>query len=468
MSTFGDLFSSEGVIGQLLIWQLGGQIFAAVLNPALTASQQEIWAGAINSGAAGVYVVPSPADLADQVTRGIRDLTSATGEAAKSGMTGDDFASAVAGAGEPPALETVLEMYRRGFIGWDGVGDTTTSVANAIAKGRTYTYWTDALQACFDPAMPGGGTPLSPGEAVNAALRGQAPTDQMATEAAANGVNADRFQILLDTAGNPPSPTQLVEFVRRGFIPLDGVGPDVLSFEQGIYEGDSKDKWQPIFQKLVDYIPPPRTVMAMLRTGAMPQSDANGYLQDFGLSPALAAIYIQSINGEKMAGTKQLAQGVVLELYEAQAIDATVATGYLNVLGYTDTQAAFLLEVYDLRREINALNKAISRVGALYVAHKVTRTAAVEFLGELGVTGDHLSQMMATWDLAAAAEVRLPTISEIGKAVYYGAISAAEALTEAQRLGYSPYDAYIALSAAAEAPVGTNPGNTPPAPPGTV
>jgi hypothetical protein len=75
--------------------------------------------------------------------------------------------------------------------------------------------------------------------------------------------------------------------------------------------------------------------------------------------------------------------------------------------------------------------------------------------------------LLQTWDLAAAAEVMLPTISDIGKAVYYGAISPDEALTEAAKLGFQPYDAYIALSAAAEGPVGTNPGNTA-ATPGTV
>lgn len=457
MVAWGDLFGSEGVIGQLLLWQVGGQVIGAVLTPALTAAQQEVWQAAIESGAGGVYVAASPADLADQVVRNIIDLQTAQGEAAKSGINPGDFQRMVDGAGEPPGLQTAIQMYLRGHIPWAGEGPGIASVANAIITGRLYNYWGPPIQATFDPNEPGGGDPLSPSQAVDAALRGQAPFTEMAAEALLSGVNNQRFQILVDSAGNPPSLTELIELVRRQIIPQSGTGPDVLSFQQGIFEGDNKDKWLEAYEQLQVYLPPPRTVTALERTGAIDAAQAQTYYQDFGLTPDLAAAYNKSILGEKMEGTKQFAQGVITELYEAQAIDEPTATEYLGILGYTPAQAAFILELYDLKRELAAVNKTINRVGTLYSTHKITRQSAVDFLNGLGVTGQHQANLLSTWDLALAAEVKLPTISELGAAVYYQAISADEAVARAQALGYTAWDAYVALSAAARGPVGAEP-----------
>jgi hypothetical protein len=256
-----------------------------------------------------------------------------------------------------------------------------------------------------------------------------------------------------------------VELVRRSIIPMTGTGPDVLSFQQGIFEGDAKDKWEPIYERLADYIPPPRIVTTLERSNAITAAQAQQYYQDAGLSADLAAAYNKSILGEKLEGTKQLAQGVVLELYQAGAIDTAAATGYLNTLGYTNAQAEFLLSLYDLRQEVAALNRATNRIGQLYVKHKISRAGAINALGVLGVAGAHQDNLMSTWDEQLINEVQLPTIGEIGKAIHYGAITPEEGLVEAAKLGYQPFDAYVALSAAAEAPVGVKPPNvvTPPA-----
>lgn len=450
MPSWADLVGKGSVAETLLVWGLLNQLVQDVLGPFLEAVQ-------IKVNHANPLFPNTPADLADMTVRGVLDQNRAADEAADSGINADRFGRLVHLAGEPPGLETVLEMFRRGYIGWDDTGLDTASVERAIKTSRVYDYWSG-------PIRKNAQIPITVGEAVNAFLRGQTDETTAKAEAQASGINAERFQILFDSAGRPPSPMELVELLRRKLIPLEGTGPAELSFQQGIFEGDSKDKWWPLYAKLAEYLPPPRIISTLLRTGAIDQATAAKLFDDAGLTPEMQAAYIHSTNGEKMAGTRELAQGVVLELYQAKAVDQATATGLLNVLGYTNTQATLLLELYDLRRDITATNQAINRVGRLYTTHKITRAAAVELLAQFGVTPAHEAQLMATWDLELVSEVKLPTAAELGTALFYKAITPDEAMSEAMKLGYTPLDAYIVLSAHSRGPVGNKPAPGPAGP----
>lgn len=448
----GSLFGENSAASQFLIWGVGFAIAEKLLAPVLADIEQGV-------NEADPVLVLSPQDLADMVVRGIVDASYAADEATKSGIDGTRFQYMVESSGEPPGLETVLEMWRRGYIPWADGGPEVASVERAIKTSRIYNYWSDAIQKV-------GQIPLAPGEAVNAALRGQAPFDQMATEAEASGIDAARFQILVDSAGRPPSPGELVELLRRKLIPETGVGPGVVSFQQGIYEGDAKDKWWTLYAALTEYLPPPRTITALERSGAMDAATAQKYYQDAGMTPELAAVYSKNASGDKLAGTKQLAEGLVLTLYEGQAITAADATARLGALGYGATEAGFLLEYSDLSREVKALNSAVTRIGTLYVGHKITRQAAANALDTLEAPSAHRDHLLTTWDLEAAANVRPLTEAQIADAWEYQSITEGEALAELQAIGLTPFDAWVVLSNKNKAPL---PGKPPRGPggPGT-
>ncbi len=443
MPSWDDLLGEGSVANQLLVWGVANQLLGAILGAPIDIVAQEVNAKAQQTPL-------SPADLADMVARGIRQHDDAAGEATLSGLSGSRFQNLVDSAGEPPGLQDVLEAWRRGIISWDGEGPGETTVANAIATSRTYTYWAPVIEKLATH-------PISTADAVNAYIRSQISLADAQAAAYADGTSQDDFAVLASSAGQPPSPTELIELYRRGLIPLRGTGPEAVSVEQGIAEGDTKNKWFDQYAALATYLPPPRIVTTLLRSGAITSEQAATFFQRAGLSQDLSAAYVKSVAGERMEGTRQLQQGVILDLFEGGAIDTEAATTMLGALGYTAAQAAFLLEVYELKRETAALNRAVGRVGTLYTSGRITRSAATEALGELGVTGAHAATLMKTWDISRVAEVKLPNISDIGKAVKYGAITPEEALTEAAKLGYQPFDAYVALSAAAETPVGVKP-----------
>ena len=431
MAGWGDLLGRGSVVEQIAVWGVLNQIIGDLLGPAEDLIRQKV-------NAANPELVNSPADLADMVVRGVVDKDAAAAESTKSGIDPERFHRLVLLTGEPIGLEQVLEAYRRGFIGFDDQGPGTVSVERAIKTARYYNEWAPIIKELAQ-------VPISPGEAVNAALRGQIPLEEAKKEAFASGINAERFQTLLNSAGRPPSPTELLELLRRKLIPLAGVGPDKLSFQQGIFEGDSKDKWWPLYAELAKYVPPPRIVTTLLRNGAITTARALELFQDAGLTAEDSAAYIKSVQGEKLAGSRQLAETAVLTLYDQHAIDEATAKDHLTKLGYDPTDIGFLLELTDLNREMRALNSAVQRIGTLYIAHKIKRAYALEALAALDVGQAHAQHLMSVWDIEAAANVRLLTPAQITKSVKLENMSPDEAVAELQALGYTERDAWLLL-----------------------
>lgn len=431
MAGIGSLLGEGSTASQFLLWGIAYGVAQALLEPEYTAIGQTIWRNQ-------AVKVLDPAILADQVVRGIRDQSSGENEAADSGIDTDRFDTMVRGAGEPPGLQFMLEAYRRGYIQLGAITDDNPSLLGGIAKSRLYTQWAGVVEQMAS-------VPISPADAVDAVLRGQIPRPQGESEAYASGVDADRFAILYNTAGRPPAPGELVEFVRRGLIPFKGTGPDALTFEQGIFEGDEKDKWEPLYEKLVDYIPPPRSIATLQSHGVIDTATAAGLYREAGLSPELAGIYAASAVAVKVAQHKLLAESAVLKLYADKLMDGPAAAAALGDLGYDPPEAAFLLETQDFAVAARSYDTAVSRVGALYSGHKINRQAALDALARLDVPGPAQAKLMADWDLELAANVRTLTPAQVASAFYYGALDQPTAMAMLVREGYTPFDAWVVL-----------------------
>lgn len=427
----GGIQGAGGVFEQFAIWGILMQLAGAILAPITQAVQQTMFQN--------LNITPlPPAQLADLVLKGWFDEPSAATEAAKAGISADRFHQMIEDAGEPPALQMLLEAYRRGFIGWEGDNLDDTSVLRGIQQSRLRDQWADMVKQLVTQVIP-------VGDAVSAAVRGQIPMAQAQQIAFYSGISADDFVILVNTAGNPPGPGDLIELTRRGLIPVDGVGPSVLSLQQGIYEGDTKDKWFPMYVQLMEYIPPPRTVTALERSGVLTPAQAQTLYQDAGLTPELAAVYSANASLTKTGKVKELAEGTVLHLYTAAIIPQAEAVTLLGDLGYTTQEADWILAWTDLHRELAALEKAINKVASLYVARKIGVTTATAALGALGVPGAQQQLLFADWSLERDASVKVLSAAEIGDAVKYGIITQAQGQQALVDQGFSAFDAWVRL-----------------------
>lgn len=428
----GGIQGAGGVFEQFAIWGILMQVAAAILAPVVQSVQQQMYQA--------LQITPlPPAQLADLVLKSYVDEPTAAVEAAKAGIDPARFHQMVDDAGEPPGLQMLLEAFRRGFISWDSDNAEGVSAVRGIQQSRLRDQWATMVQQLAVQVIP-------VGDAVSAVVKGQIPHALGTQIAYWNGISGDDFTVLVNTAGNPPGPMELIELARRGLIPIEGTGPQVLSLQQGIYEGMTKDKWYPAMRELMVYIPPPRTITALERSGSLTPAQAQKFYQDAGLDPALAAVYSHNASTSKVAKAHVLAEGTVLHLYDAAIIPAAEATTLLGTLGYTAQESAWVLAWNDLHRELAALEKAITKVSTLYIARKIGQTTAVKLLGDLGVPGSQQAQLLQDWTLERDASVKVLTAAEIGDAVKYQIITEDEGITALMALGYDDFDAWVRLS----------------------
>jgi hypothetical protein len=446
----GGLIGGSSVITQLFIWQVMAQVLGVLDAPFLQEAANKV-------NAAHPLVPSSPPDLAEFVVKNIRTEIEAALEAAMAGENSERFHHRVLNTGEPPGLEQVMEWSRRGFLPWSGDTPGVPSVENAIRTSRIYDYWIPVIQqAQF--------LPISVADAINAWVRGQVSETTALKYAYQGGIKEEEARILFHTNGRPASPLEALDLVRRGVIPLNGRGPDVVSFEQAIYEGDLKDKWEKPMEALRTRFPSVFQIKNAQASGGISAATAAKYYALEGIPEDLAVGLVHAASGDKLAGSKHLAQGVVEALYTDKFIDHAAAVGYLVDLGYDAHEAEFILDVVDYKLVAETETAAITKTKNAYLARHIDHEQARIVLEALGVPQSRQQQLMVLWEDERGATVRVLTEGQIVSAVYYGVANADWAMTRLQGLGYSAVDAWVAISVRMHGPI-PNPPLGAPAPP---
>lgn len=421
----GGLLGEGSVARQFLVWGVLNSILMGELNPVLT----EITSKA---NARNPLVPLSPGDLAGMVVRQLVDETWATGEAAKSGVSQEDFGRLINEAGVGPTVTDLLALFRQGII-------DQARLDQGLARAGVASEWTDTVKK-LSIQYP------TPNEALVALLQGQTTQAEAYKRYIAGGGDPTWFETAFNSNGSAPTPDELSVMANRGVIPWTGEGPGVVSFHQGFLEGPWRDKWEEPYRQLAVYIPPPVTVTTLVSGGYLDDATALKMFQATGMDKDTAAAYLAHAHGEKNTDTKTLAKSEITTLYTDQVIDAPTATSMLATLGYGPQDAAFILTIQDLQRERQFLEGAISRIHTLYVGYKLDENDMIQALSALGVPNGQVTNLKQTWDLERKASVKQLTASEIASAVFYEIIDITTGLNKLEQIGYQPQDAYIMLA----------------------
>lgn len=447
----GGLLEGDSFITQIFMYSAANQILQALLAPYLQELLNKVQGE-------NPFVPVSPADLADMVIRGVLTEDQAAPLAEMSGISADNFHLLVLDNGEPPGLELVLEMWRRGFIPWADGGTTVPSVERAIKTSKLKDYWDAPIQASQF-------VPLTASDAVNAWVRNQTTPDKALQYLYQNGVKAEEAQILHDTAGRPPAPGQLGELVNRGLIPVKGIGPNAISFEQGIDESDIKDKWEPILEELIVKLPGIFEIRIMQSTGAIDAQQAHMLYREVGLPESVAASATAAGSAAKTQKAKGLALSTVEKLYTEQIITKDQAITDLGAIGYDAAEATYVLEVIDNQRWAAALSSAVSNVRARFLSRKIDEATVKQLLKELGISDEQVTQLLTVWDVEFVANVKTLTTAEILDAVQYSIADTDWAIAELGKQGYDAVDAWVLLSVKLKARQPNPPDGAPTPPP---
>ncbi len=427
-----DAILGNPVLEQIITWQVLGQLIGPAMAPFIQALSNA-------ANGADQEVPLSPADLALAVIRNVMPEQEAAAMAAMSGISPANFQTLTLLTGDAPAPEAMAEALRRGFV-------DQARYDQGIRQGRLRDEWAGLMQqlATRDP---------SPVDALTALLKGQ--TDQATALQLYTrfGGNPEYFGLMFATQGASPSPVELGALANRGIIPWSGRGQDVVSFEQGFYEGQWRDKWAGPLRRLAEYLPPPRTVTTLVREGVLTDAQALEAYKAHGLSDTMAEAYLKSASSQKVTATKELGISIVHSLYVDKLIDGATASGFVESLGYTATEAAYVLHVWDLEDVERFLRAAVTRIHALYVAHKIDQSTASTALHDLDVPAANVGELLSIWSYERAANVRVLTPAQVASALKSELITQADAQSRLEAMGYPTADALLFLEIALKEPL---------------
>ena len=417
---------------QIVMWQCVGQLVSG-----LTANTTTELSHKMNSAFPNEEL--SPEELASAVNRGFKDKGDAESEAKNSGIDASKFEVLTRLAGSAPGAGELAEALRRGIIPYDAGGADGVGFVQGIRQGNLANKWADMIKQ-LSVMWP------SPSDALDALLEGQISEGEAKELFRKFGGDSDYFTMLFNTRGSAPTPTEAADMANRGIIPWEGNGAGVVSFKQAFLEGPWRNKWEPAFKKAAEYIPPPRTITAMVREGSMTDEEATDYLKRNGLDAELAAAYIKSAHKTKTEDAKKLAVGTICNLYNDRLISDSEAVGNLTALGYSQKDSEYIIAVQDMSKAESMMNKVITRVEDLYVNRNIDKSETVTALSKLGLQTKQVTDIIDYCDLERVSNVKHATQSEIRESFKYGILSQIEATNKLIQMGYTPYDSWLMLS----------------------
>jgi len=379
-----------------------------------------------------------PSVAAAAVQRGFADAQFGVEEARKGGIEGTRFGILQELARSTPGLEGMLALWRRGAI-------DTGRLREAVQEAGVGLKWMPEVQAM-------GIIPPSPIEPLEALLEGQLDRAEALSWYKRFGGLPEYFDISFNTRGQAPTPVQALDLWNRGIIPEGGTGPRATSYEQAFLEGPWRNKWMEAFKALRVYLPPPRTIVTLLRNDAISPAEATDLLRKQGLTPDLARAYVQSASHEKTGPERDLAKSEVVSLYEGRFIDRGDAEGMLESLGYDPHEADLLLELADSRRDRRYQEALISTVHARYVAWKIDADQAQTALDSLHVPPAQKADLLQVW--AAERAIRAPelTLAQAQGAVRRGLWDDGRLRLWLRQRGYDPAEVDVLVAEVAPAP----------------
>lgn len=409
-------------VGQVLDMYFRGLIEIGEVRLALTrAGLPPDWHDAIiESGQQELL----PADLALMVLKGIIPEADAARDAEKQGLNSERFGKLVLANGEPPGMMQLLEAYRRHFI-------DEARLTHGIRQSRIRDEWMDViLKLRYEPP--------STSDAIRGVVQKHLDVNEARKIADENGLEPGNIDWLIETAGNPPSDTQLMQLWNRGHLTR-------AQAEQGMREGRLKDKYIKHMVNLRERLPEGRQVVTMITRGAMSEHEGASILHQLGYSSKVVQGLIRSATSGQVAREKELAKAEVQELWYEKAITEDEAIKLLKRLGYSDHNARLVIEMVNLKRETALRRAAMSPVRSAYISRKIDETQAHADLAKLSIPHEQITLAMELWTIDRDTHTKQLTEAQIVKANTLGLLSDQAAEDRLMGLGYDHGDARLLL-----------------------
>lgn len=419
-----------GIVGTVFfdIVAVIGAAFAAISASAL-AIKQGIASHALHNlpntlippGEAAVLAIKDPAGRGEYAS-----------EAQYGGIDGSRFDALTLLAEQAPGVDTLLTLWRLGRI---DQGELTLG----LRQNQMPQVWIDAIESLLFQ-------PISPGQYLQGAVQGHYDHDEAIHQSTLQGITADDAEVIYQTLGDPPGIMQMAELTNRKVMTDD-------EFQQGIRESRIKDKYIPAIEALRIYIPPVRTITALLRSGAIPEAEARTLYEYNGVQPAVIDNYVASALHGKVASHKQVSVGTIKSLFVDHLITRDQAEKWLETIGYlpADSDTLLTLASYEATQKLHS--QTITKIRTLYVGRHIDEATARADLASLAVDMPQTEDLLRLWNLEQQTPSKELTLAQLTAMAKANVIDQPTWLLRIQALGYSAPDA--ALLAALDFPPAT-------------
>jgi len=374
-----------------------------------------------------IEVPVSPADAALAVLRGNMSDSEARKAAADWGVSSGDFDILVGNTGEPLGLEQLLEAYRRGFI-------DEPRLRRGILQSRTRNEWIDVAEKLRY-------SPMTVSDAVNAVVQNHLDSSQGAAIAQQNGLEPGAFDILQQTAGEPLARTEMEQLYNRGLATEADV-------KQALAESRLKNKYADKAFQLHTRLIPTGEIAHAVEYGSLTHARAIEKAMEYGYTQEDAQIVVSSAVNAKLLTQRMRVVTAAETLYENNGITQEEAIQIIGQMGFEPSEANFMIEAAEFRRQEKLIAAAMSAVRSKYINHHISEQDASGYLDAIGIQATQRDQILALWKIEHDANVRVLTPPQVVKAVTKQLISQDEGMARLEALGYNSVDADLLISGA--------------------
>jgi hypothetical protein len=410
-------------LGQSLIL---GIAIGAVISPVLGAATAPFVQGIANNVWSHDTSVPlSPAELAVAVLKGVLTEAQAAPEASQSGISGSRFHTMVQNVGNAIGIQEALLLLRRNQI-------TEAEFARIVHYSNIRSdFLPDILKLRY--------APVSAAEAIAGALKQQLTPDEAKQKVSEAGIDPDQFEWMLATAGRPYGIQQALHLWNRGLI-------DEARVREVIAHSDVNPTFTDDILHLRVYLPPPRSVVPMLRHGGITEAQARDLLAKNGVPPEFVDGFIAEAGQTKTNAAKTLTESTVIRMFLAATMDEATARARLSALGYTAGDVDLLLQLANDQKRERYAGAIITRMHTLYVSHKADAVAVRTALSKDGIDAASTNDLLALWDVERAANVHVPSVAMVLHAYRQKYITPAECKRRLIALGVQSADMGIVVA----------------------
>lgn len=403
---------TQAILTVLGIYPIVSSFVMAAVNPYSQDVANLAWAGHPS-------VPLSPAEIALGVLRNNAHIGDPYKEAAKSGADRDVLDALIYNTGEPPGVMQMLELFRRKEMDED-------RLRTGVRQSRIRDEWfEDIVKLRFAP--PSGA------EAIMGYVKGHINEEDSRKYLEESGTNPVHWEWLKDTAGRPPGAMEMLGLVNRNLMSEE-------VFAEAIRQSDIQNRWIPFLLELRRYIPPTRSIVSMIRHGAVTDDYAKTLLGYHGVTAEDQVIYLAEGHAQKTLAHKELALGVVKSRYADGLDNREEATTGIEALGYTTAQAHDILELVDAQAVQRYRNAAVAHVHTLYVHHKIPRTEASGKLDALAIRHQVRDELISVWTIEREINVATLSLAQCQGAWRRGVMRDEEFANRVRALGHPDSD----------------------------